>query len=54
MPCKYTIQIELDEEWFIATSIEIPGANGQGHTLEECLMNFADAISLLEKDRNAD
>lgn len=36
-----------DEGGFWATCLEVPGANGQGETKEECLRNLADAIGLL-------
>ena len=48
---EFTAVIERDEEWYIAYCPEIPGANGQGKTKEECLQNLADAISLILEDR---
>ncbi|MGD0518355.1 MAG: type II toxin-antitoxin system HicB family antitoxin [Thermoguttaceae bacterium] len=48
---EFTAIIERDEEWYIAYCPEIPGANGQGKTKEECLQNLADAISLILIDR---
>jgi len=38
---------EPGEGGFWATSLEVPGANGQGETKEECLENLKDAIKLL-------
>ena len=38
---------EPDEGGFWATCPEVPGANGQGETREECLGNLKDAIQLL-------
>ena len=38
---------EPDEGGFWATCLEIPGANGQGETREECLSNLKEAIQLL-------
>jgi predicted RNase H-like HicB family nuclease len=35
---------EPDEGGFWATCLEVPGANGQGETKQECLNNLADAI----------
>ena len=32
---EFAAILEHDEDWFIAYSPEIPGANGQGHTQEE-------------------
>lgn len=34
---EFTAIIERDGEWFIANSPEAPGANGQGHTVEEAV-----------------
>jgi len=31
----------------LATCLEVPGANGQGETKEECLQNLKEAIQLL-------
>ena len=38
---------EPDEGGFWATCLEVPGANGQGETKEECLQNLREAIQLL-------
>lgn len=38
---------EPDEGGFWATCLEVPGANGQGETKEECLDNLKQAIELL-------
>ena len=44
---------EPDEGGFWATCVEIPGANGQGETREECLQNLSSAIrDLLELNRS--
>jgi predicted RNase H-like HicB family nuclease len=51
---EFTAFIELDGDWFIAYSPEIPGANGQGKTREECLQNLSAAIDLILEDRRAD
>lgn len=43
---------ESNEGGFWATCLEVPGANGQGETKEECLANLREAISLiLETER---
>jgi predicted RNase H-like HicB family nuclease len=40
---------EPEEGGFWATCVEVPGANGQGETREECLANLASAVKdLLE------
>jgi predicted RNase H-like HicB family nuclease len=51
---EFTAIIERDGDWLIAYSPEIPGANGQGRTKEECLESLADAISLILDDRRED
>ena len=51
---EFTAIIERDGEWYIAYCPEIPGANGQGATIEECRANLADAISLILEDRRED
>ncbi len=51
---EFTAIIEKDGDWFIAYSPEIPGANGQGKTKEECLQNLSEAIELILQDRRED
>ena len=51
---EFTAIIERDGEWFIGYCPEIPGANGQGRTLEECRLNLAGAIALILEDRRQD
>jgi predicted RNase H-like HicB family nuclease len=51
---EFTAIIEHDGEWLVAYSPEIPGANGQGRTREECLESLAAAISLILEDRRED
>ncbi len=51
---EFTAIIERDDEWYIAYCPEVPGANGQGHTLEECRTNLAEAIALILEDRRED
>ena len=48
---EFTAVVERDGEWYIAYCAEVPGANGQGRTREECLANLADAISLILEHR---
>jgi predicted RNase H-like HicB family nuclease len=38
---------EPSEGGFWATCLEVPGANGQGHTRDECLANLKEAIQLM-------
>lgn len=51
---EFTAVIEEDGEWFIGYSPEIPGANGQGRTVEECRANLSEAIALILEDRRED
>jgi len=51
---EFTAIIEQDGDWFIAYCPEIPGANGQGRTREECRQNLAEAIALILEDRRED
>jgi len=48
---EFSAIIEKDGEWFIAYCPEIPGANGQGKTKEDCLQNLSEAIKLILEDR---
>lgn len=41
---------ERDGEWWIGYCSEVPGANGQGKTLEECRVNLIEAIKLILKE----
>lgn len=51
---EFTAIIERDGDWFIAYCPEIPGANGQGRTKEECLQSLSDALNLILHDRRED
>ncbi len=51
---EFTAIVERDGEWFISYCPEVPGANGQGRTIEECRENLADAIALILEDRRDD
>jgi predicted RNase H-like HicB family nuclease len=54
MKNEFTAVIERDEQWFIAYSPEIPGANGQGTTKEDALESLSAAIELILEDRRED
>ena len=43
--------VEQDGPWFIAHCVEVPGANGQGVTREECLANLRRAVALIREHR---
>jgi len=51
---EFTALIEKDDDWYIATCPEVPGANGQGRTIEECRQNLIAAIALILEDRRED
>lgn len=51
MSNEFTAVIERDGEWYIGYCPEIPGANGQGHSKDECLKSLAAAIELILEDR---
>ncbi len=51
MNSEFTAIIEKDGDWYIAFCPEIPGANGQGRTIDECRSSLASAIELLLDDR---
>ncbi|MBM3131633.1 MAG: type II toxin-antitoxin system HicB family antitoxin [Chloroflexi bacterium] len=51
---EFTAIIEEDDGWFIAYCPEIPGANGQGRTIEESRRSLAEAIALILEDRRED
>ncbi|MBN1310635.1 MAG: type II toxin-antitoxin system HicB family antitoxin [Anaerolineae bacterium] len=50
----FTAIIERDGDWYIAYCPEVPGANGQGHSVEECRESLAAAIALVLEDRQDD
>ena len=54
MASEFTAVIEQDDDWFIAYSPEVLGANGQGKSKEEALQNLSDAIALILEDRRED
>jgi predicted RNase H-like HicB family nuclease len=44
---EFTAIVEQDGPWYIAYCAEVPGANGQGSTGEECLANLREAIVMI-------
>ncbi len=54
MQNEFTAVIERDGDWFVAWCPEIPEANGQGATIEDCRKNLSDAIALVLEDRRED
>lgn len=51
---EFTAIIEKDDDWYIAYCPEVPGANGQGRTIQECKKSLADAVNLILEDRRQD
>ena len=43
---EFTAIVERDGPWYVGYCAEVPGANGQGKTREECLANLREAIAL--------
>jgi predicted RNase H-like HicB family nuclease len=48
---EFTAVVEQDGPWYIAYCAEVPGANGQGATREECIENLREAIALILEHR---
>ena len=51
---EFTAIIEKDDDWYIPYCPKIPGANGQGRTIEECRKSLMDTINLILEDRRED
>lgn len=45
---------EKEGDWYIGYCPEVPGANGQGRTIDECRENLSEAVSLILEDRKED
>ena len=54
MKNEFTAVYEQDDGWYIGYCPEVPGANGQGKTLEECRESLRAAIELILDDRRED
>lgn len=48
---EFTSLVERDGEWFVASTPEVRGANGQGRTREEAIASLREAIELILADR---
>jgi len=48
---EFTATVEQDGPWFMAYCAEVPGANGQGRSREECLTNLREAVELILEQR---
>ena len=51
---EFTSLIEQDGEWFVGSCPEVPEANGQGRTVDECKQNLSEAIALILFDKRED
>jgi predicted RNase H-like HicB family nuclease len=51
MQNEFSAVFEQDGEWYIGYCLEVPGANGQGKTLDECRDSLREAIKLILGDR---
>jgi predicted RNase H-like HicB family nuclease len=47
---EFTAVLERGAEWWVGFCPEVPGANGQGLTREDCLQNLAEAVKLILED----
>jgi predicted RNase H-like HicB family nuclease len=54
MNIPLTAEIHKEGDWYVAFCPEMPEANGQGRTQEDCVQNLKEAILLLLEDRRAD
>ncbi|HEY1378098.1 MAG TPA: type II toxin-antitoxin system HicB family antitoxin [Gemmataceae bacterium] len=48
---ELTAILEWDGDWCIGFCPEVPGANGQGRTPDECRASLAEAVKLILADR---
>ena len=48
---EFTAIVERDGPWYVAYCAEVPGANGQGKTKDDCLANLRAAIALILEHR---
>ena len=51
MQAQFTAIYEKGEKYYVGYCPEVPGANGQGETLEECRESLREAIKLILEDR---
>ena len=51
---EFTAIIEKGDKYYVGYCPEIPGANGQGETIEECRESVRAAIQLILEDRLED
>lgn len=54
MSSCFTAIYEKGEKFYICYCPEVPGANGQGETIEDCRESLKEAIKLILRDRLED
>lgn len=54
MEHEFTAIIEQERGWFTAHCLEIPGANGQGPTVEDAQESLVEAIAMVLEDHLKD
>jgi len=54
MQSGLSAHLEHHGEWWIGFCPEVPGANGQGTTSEDCLHNLEEAVALILDESPAD
>ena len=54
MKREFAVVIEKGDKYYIGYCPEVPGANGQGETVEECRESVREAIHLILQDRLED
>ena len=54
MSGHFTAIYEKGDKFYIGYCPEVPGANGQGETVEECRESLKEAIKLILQDRLED
>lgn len=54
MSNEFTAVYEQADGWYVGYCAEVPGANGQGRTLDECRESLHEAIALILEDRRDD
>ena len=47
MKRQFSAIVKKTDKWYIAFCPEVPGANGQGKTRQECLDDLAEAVKLM-------
>ena len=54
MSAQFTAIYEKGEKYYLGYCPEVPGANGQGETMDECRESLKEAIKLILQDRLED